>query len=174
MIYLCCLVQAQIGFVEWQPPAPFGIIHSIFSGRIHLGAFKTCLPTMCALAFVYVIRSSLHAAALKKNIPNVTRKKPISERGDSPKPKAPVSLQKILREGYGYSQLMASVAGGIGVAPAVAVALTLFKVRTYSTLRATVLVLSQLHDFPDARRLPIVLNRWEPKVKPLSLVHSPC
>jgi len=121
--------SGKVGFLEWQPPAPFGIIHSLISGRIHWGAFQTCLPTVCALAFLYVIRSSLHAAAVKKNIPNVTRKKPlVSERIEPPKAKSPVSLQKILQCGYGYSQLMASFSGGIGVAPAVAVALTLFKV----------------------------------------------
>lgn len=118
----------KIGFGEWQPPAPFGIINSLITGRVHWAAVHACLPTMCALTFLYVIRSSLHAAAVKKNIPNVTRKKPVSD-GDPPKKaKSPVSLQKILEKGYGYSQFAAAISGGIAVAPAVAVALTLFKV----------------------------------------------
>jgi hypothetical protein len=75
------------------------------------------------------MRCSLHAAALKKNIPNVTKKKPVDESEPS-KPKSPVALQKILECGYGYSQLMACVSGGIAVAPAIAPALTLFKVST--------------------------------------------
>ena len=96
---------------------------------------------MSALAFLYLIRCSLHAAALKKNIPNVTRK--------APEPSSPsvshsirrnsmvsaaknhreaLSLGKILERGYGYSQLFAALTGGIAVAPAVAASLTLFKV----------------------------------------------
>lgn len=122
----------KIGFAEWEPPAPFGIINTLFRGGIHWGAFKTCLPTVFALAFLYVIRSSLHAAAVKKNIPNVTRKKPASEQDDPPKAKKPVALQKILEKGYGYAQFMASISGSICVAPAVAVALTLFKVSVLS------------------------------------------
>lgn len=82
---------------------------------------------MIALAFLYVIRCSLHAAAVKKNIPNVTRKKPVDQHGEPPQAKSPVALKKILECGYGYSQFAASLSGGIGVAPAVAVALTLFK-----------------------------------------------
>ena len=65
---------------------------------------------------------------MKKNIPNVTRKKTVDDRDEPLKAKSPVSLRKILQCGYGYSQLSAALSGGIAVAPAVAVALTLFKV----------------------------------------------
>ena len=119
----------QIGFRAWEPPAPFGVINSIITGRVHWGAFRNSLPTVCALAFLYIVRCSLHATALKKNIPNVTRKKPAEQFEKPTKAKNPVSLQKILECGYGYSQLMACISGGITVVPSMAPAMSLFQVR---------------------------------------------
>lgn len=123
-----------------------GVIVMFFHGDVYWPAFRAGLSTMSALAFLYLIRCSLHAAALKKNIPNVTRQRP----PEPPSPtlsasmnqsirrsrrarqgkhqQEPLSLGKILERGYGYSQLWAALTGGIAVAPAVAASLTLFKV----------------------------------------------
>jgi hypothetical protein len=114
----------------------------VFHGDVHWPSFRAGLSTMSALAFLYLIRCSLHAAALKKNIPNVTRHKnydqslasptaPIRRRAPSgsAKPRQePLTLGKILEKGYGYSQLLAALTGGIATAPAVASSLTFFKV----------------------------------------------
>ena len=89
------------------------------------------IPTATALAFLYLIRCSLHAAALKKNVPNVTRNAPPHSNEDaaSSEKKDPPTLLRILECGYGYSQFAAAFAGSIPVAPAVAASLTMFKVR---------------------------------------------
>ena len=124
-------------------PAPFAIWKMvIFDGNVHWPSFKAGISTMSSLAFLYLIRCSLHTAALKKNIPNVTRKAPEcdsptinasirqSSYRQSPilgRPRQPVPLTKILEKGYAYSQIWAALAGGIAVAPALGSALTLFK-----------------------------------------------
>jgi hypothetical protein len=123
-----------LGFASLDPPAPFGVLHSI--NKVHWKAFQKGLPMVCALAFLYLIRCSLHTAALKKNIPLLTRTPPEPpsplqrrsryRRKETKQP--PVTLQKILEEGYGYSQIAAALVGGIAVAPAVGSSLTLFKV----------------------------------------------
>jgi hypothetical protein len=122
------------------PPAPFGLWVSAWKGNVFWEAVVACIPTIVALAFLYLVRCSLHSAALKKNIPNVTRKK--AEPGHpSPDPrihnfatkkqpkksKPLLTLGFILEHGYGYSQLLAGLVGGITVAPSVAASLTLFK-----------------------------------------------
>ena len=119
----------------------------IFDGDVHWPSFRAGISTMSSLAFLYLIRSSLHTAALKKNIPHVTRKAPEpvsptitasihqsfrrnSSNGDTKgRLRKPLTLGKILETGYGYSQLLAALSGGIAVAPAVAASLTLFKVQ---------------------------------------------
>lgn len=134
--------SSSVGFDSWAPPAPFGLFPALFNGKVHWGAFQAGLPTAIALALLYVIRGSLHSAALKKNIPNVTREKPkegnpVLRRVSPTSPpikkdkKGKVSLQEILA-GYGSSQLMAAISGGIAVAPAVAASVTLFKVSCLS------------------------------------------
>lgn len=134
---------------SWTVPAPLGVWAMLFHGDVHWPSFQAGISTMSALAFLYLIRCSLHSAALKKNIPNVTRKQPQSD-PSSPKqqqrnsfslslrrstrsshcnkhPREPLSLGKILEKGYAYSQIVAALSGGIAVAPAVAASLTLFK-----------------------------------------------
>merc|ERR1712232_1085545 len=59
-----------VGLTDWVPPAPFGVINALFHGYIHWGAVGDGLQTTFALAFLYIIRCSLHGTALKKNIPN--------------------------------------------------------------------------------------------------------
>lgn len=69
----CILVPEQFGFAVWCPPAPFGLVNSFLQGQIHWGACKNGMQTTVALAFLYLIRCSLHGAALKKNVPNLSR-----------------------------------------------------------------------------------------------------
>lgn len=128
-------------WTSWTAPAPMGVWVMMFHEDIHWPSFRSGISTMSALAFLYLIRCSLHAAALKKNIPNVTRKAPEpnspavshglrrqSSAGITKQHhREPLSLGKILENGYGYSQLFAALTGGIAVAPAVAASLTLFK-----------------------------------------------
>jgi hypothetical protein len=137
----------------YSPPMPFGVLVSAFRGEVFVPAFQACIPTMLALAFLYLVRCSLHSAALKKNIPSVTRKQPeppspvrvpgrkvhhrYSSGGsfhdddddddDNKNHKQPLTLGFILEHGYGYSQIVAALFGGITVAPSIAASLTLFK-----------------------------------------------
>ena len=132
----------------YGPPYPFGIWACLWRGNIHWEAYLQCIPTMIALACLYLVRSSLHSAAVKKNIPHVTRKRQAQELSSSqessttstiiqtsknnttdlpPKTNAPLTLSKILEQGYGYSQLVAALVGGIAVAPSVAASQTLFQ-----------------------------------------------
>ena len=58
----------SIGFDAWAPPAPAGWIHSLVQGQVHWVAVQAGFSTALALAFLYMIRCSLHGAALRKNI----------------------------------------------------------------------------------------------------------
>jgi hypothetical protein len=54
---------------------------------VNVPAIVSGLPTVVALAFLYLLRCSLHAAALRKNIPNVTRApKDLSKQSNSFQP----------------------------------------------------------------------------------------
>lgn len=75
------------------------------------------LPTILALAFLYLLRCSLHAAALKKNASSFA----YSNNGVS----STVEIDALLENGYAYSQLMAFIVGGIAVAPSVAASQTM-------------------------------------------------
>lgn len=66
-------LDVKVGFAKWAPPAPMGWISSFISGNVHWGAVQTGLNPTVALAFLYMIRCSLHGAALKKNVPNLER-----------------------------------------------------------------------------------------------------
>jgi MFS superfamily sulfate permease-like transporter len=147
---------------DYALPAPFGVWVSVWRGDVFWEAFLAGMPMMMALVLLYLVRCSLHSAALKKNIPKVTRKPehttthdfssqnggvPVSlqssnggrsnstrnvtsERKHTNKSnKAPLTLNYILEHGYGYSQLLSGLVGGIAIAPAVAASLTLFKLR---------------------------------------------
>ncbi len=129
---------------EYALPAPFGVWVSVWRGDVFWEAFIAGLPMMMALVLLYLVRCSLHSAALKKNIPLVTRK-PVyssddeltfssirssvrSTKGGITK-NQPLTLNFILEHGYGYSQLLNGLVGGIAIAPSVAASLTLFKLR---------------------------------------------
>ena len=66
-------MNAKIGFTEWAPSAPFGLFNSLLHGKIHWAAVANGLEPTLALAFLYLIRCSIHAAALKKNVPTLKR-----------------------------------------------------------------------------------------------------
>eukprot|EP00978_Attheya_sp_CCMP212_P022531 scaffold67303_cov47-Attheya_sp.AAC.1 len=76
-----------LGFQHWAPPAPFGYLNAILTAQVNVPAIVSGLPTVIALAFLYLLRCSLHAAALRKNIPNVTRApKDLSKQSNSFQP----------------------------------------------------------------------------------------
>ena len=58
---------------QWTTPAPFGWVNSMYWGKVHWGAVVKGLETTIALSFLYLIRCSLHGAALKKNVPMLSR-----------------------------------------------------------------------------------------------------
>ena len=60
---------------QYALPAPFGVWVSLWRGDVCWEAYRAGMPTMLALVLLYLVRCSLHSAALKKNIPLVTRKK---------------------------------------------------------------------------------------------------
>ena len=116
----------------YGPPWPLGIWWTIWQGNVHWEAYLGGLKTVAALVFLYLIRCSLHSAALKKLIPKVTRAPPPSSplrhssRRSGSKRKPPVTLTYLLENGYAYSQLVAGLCGGISVAPSVGASMTLF------------------------------------------------
>ena len=67
-------LDSAIGFSAWVPPAPFGLMKSLWEGQVHWKAVSAGLETTMALSFLYLIRCSLHGAALKKNVPTLSRK----------------------------------------------------------------------------------------------------
>lgn len=56
---------------QWLPPAPFGVVFGL--RHVHWGAVYNGLQTAMALSFLYALRCSLHATALKKNVANLKR-----------------------------------------------------------------------------------------------------
>jgi MFS superfamily sulfate permease-like transporter len=59
------------------PPNPFGTWVAIISQCVHWRAVYQGAEHMVALAILYLLRASIHAAALKKNTPNLVRRIPI-------------------------------------------------------------------------------------------------
>ena len=78
-------LNAPFGFKDWVIPAPLGWIKTYFfqSDYIHWGAVQNGMDTSIALAFLYLIRCSLHVPALRKNISNLVRpeRRLVTERG---------------------------------------------------------------------------------------------
>lgn len=120
--------------IQYGPPNPFGGWIGLLRGHVVWEAVWAALSPTIALAFLYLIRCSLHAAAIKKNIPNVTRP------GDEhkPKDKSKLSLNYLLEYGYGYSQLVSAFVGAITAAPAVAASLTLYVPNAFVELHGCV------------------------------------
>lgn len=66
-------MSAGIGFTQWLPPAPFGMVNGLLMGKIYWPSVVKGLQPACALSFLYLIRCALHSAALLKNVPNLGR-----------------------------------------------------------------------------------------------------
>lgn len=66
-------MNANIGFSQFAPPAPFGLFNSLWQGHVHWGAVYAGLEPTLALSFLYLIRCSIHSAALKKNLTTLRR-----------------------------------------------------------------------------------------------------
>lgn len=66
-------MNAKIGFSQFAPPAPFGLFNSLWLGQVHWGAVASGLQPTLALSFLYLIRCSIHSAALKKNLTTLRR-----------------------------------------------------------------------------------------------------
>ncbi|KAL3797238.1 hypothetical protein HJC23_004530 [Cyclotella cryptica] len=56
---------------KWGPPAPFGLWCPSVLKRICWPAFLNGLNNAIAMSVIYLLRCSLHAAALKKNLANI-------------------------------------------------------------------------------------------------------
>jgi hypothetical protein len=70
---LTTLSSVQSWMHAWEAPSPFGWIHTLVAGHVHWGAVMAGLETTIALSFLYLIRCSLHSAALKKNVAALSR-----------------------------------------------------------------------------------------------------
>jgi hypothetical protein len=63
---------------SWSlPPAPLGSWTALLAGHVHWKAVYDGLGHMTALAFLYLLRSSIHASAMKKNVGNLVRRIPL-------------------------------------------------------------------------------------------------
>ena len=62
------------------PPAPFGSLGAILAGHVNWTAVRAGLANMVALAFLYLLRSSIHASAMKKNVSNLVMRIPVPKR----------------------------------------------------------------------------------------------
>ena len=60
---------------SWVPPIPFGHWGAMLQGQVHWRAVRSGLKDMFLLALLYLLRSSIHASAMKKNINNLVCKK---------------------------------------------------------------------------------------------------
>ena len=76
------------GLQTGLPPAPFAVIYQFSQGMVHWQAVADGMSTAIALGFLYVIRCSVHGAALKKNLPNLSR---TVKRSEFPKDDVPRS-----------------------------------------------------------------------------------
>ena len=62
---------------EMLPPRPFGTWFALFGQRVHPRAVVEGAEHMLALAILYLLRASIHAAALKKSVNNLRRRVPM-------------------------------------------------------------------------------------------------
>lgn len=76
---VCRNYTSKVGFSVWTTPAPFGWLNALFGGKVHWAAVSKGFETSIALSFLYLIRCSLHGAALKKNVPNLSRVEKVEE-----------------------------------------------------------------------------------------------
>jgi len=65
--------ETRVGFDKWAAPAPFGVWMSLYQGKVHWGAVWEGMSMATALSFLYLLRCSLHSAALKKSVASLVR-----------------------------------------------------------------------------------------------------
>jgi hypothetical protein len=65
------------------PPAPLGSWTAMMAGHVHWRAVWAGTNHMIALAFLYLLRSSIHASAMKKNVGNLVRRVPLNHSSSS-------------------------------------------------------------------------------------------
>ena len=70
----------QVGFASWEVPAPFGHLPAIFEGKVHWLTVLNGLGEMFALSLLYLLRTSIHASALKKNVANLVYRERVRSR----------------------------------------------------------------------------------------------
>jgi len=74
-------LEPTVGLQSWTlPPAPFGSLGAMIAGHVNWTAVAKGLGNMAALAFVYLLRSSIHASAMKKNVGNLVRRVPVDNK----------------------------------------------------------------------------------------------
>jgi len=99
-----------------SPPAPFGVIRQLFKGMVHWGAVADGMSTAIALGFLYVIRCSVHGAALKKNLPNLSRTvkgaEPPEETVEKPLPKPLAIRSRFFSEAVDIEAVMLPTTNG--------------------------------------------------------------
>jgi hypothetical protein len=87
---LVCIVYYQIGFGSWdEEPAPFAQIFAVFKGTVHWSTVYDGIGEMFALALLYLLRTSIHASALKKNVANLVYKERVHRTTESSTEDAP-------------------------------------------------------------------------------------
>ena len=64
------------------------MLREVLAGNVHWQAVYHGMSTALALGFLYMIRCSVHATALKKNIPNLVREARPNDPVAPPSPKA--------------------------------------------------------------------------------------
>jgi anti-anti-sigma regulatory factor len=96
------------------PPAPFSNIWCLFSKDTNWTAVSSGLGNMVALAFLYLLRSSIHASAMKKNVGNLVRRIPLGGDPDVATPNAATTMTS----GRAYrmaSTIFGSVSGNVRI-----------------------------------------------------------
>ena len=110
-----CAFLFQLGFASWAPPAPFGWMNTLFAGQVKWTAVWKGLETVVALGFLYLIRCSIHGAAMKKNVRNLQRraKKSVTPASGMPSPprRPPNRHQRKFSEALDIENLNSIVAG---------------------------------------------------------------
>ena len=72
-----------------MPPSPFGTWFALIGNYVHWNAVWKGAEHMIALAVLYLLRASIHAAALKKNVHNLIRRVPVEGSPSQEAPPAP-------------------------------------------------------------------------------------
>lgn len=128
---------------------PFGVWVNF--SYISWRGYVAGLPPILALAVLYLLRCSLHAAALKKNAKLLLRE---GGRCDS----SDMDVDRILERGYAYSHIVAALTGSLAVAPSVAASFTMVQLKAEGTApqigSCVLLLLFYVNDFALVQFIP--------------------